>query len=90
MCQGERKTAQNPAVKEGDYGQDEGPADSAVAQVVIGGFRSANTSHMFVVPTGGKGENADSKADACRKKINIKIYGTSWSIEFNSMPIQEN
>ena len=65
MGQGEGQAAEDPAVEEGDDGENEGPADSAVAELVVVGI-AADGADVVVVPTGGEGQDADGQADTWR------------------------
>ncbi len=60
----EREAAEDPAVEEGDDGENEGPPDAAVAKAVVGGRGAADAANVVVVPAGGEGEDADRQADA--------------------------
>ena len=68
MCEGEGEDAEDPAVKEGDDGEDEGPPDAAVAEAVVGRVGPADAAHVVVVPPRRERQDADGQADPCKRE----------------------
>merc|ERR1719397_1080957 len=54
-CKCKRKAAKDDRVEESNDGQDEGPADTAAAELEVVRLGPAHPPHLVIVPAGGEG-----------------------------------
>ena len=82
MREGECQASEDPAVEEGDDGEDEAPPDAAGAEAVVLGLSAADALHVVVVPAGGERQDADRHANACKEKLNFSFQDKSSQFYF--------
>ena len=68
VCEGEGEDSEDPAVEEGDDGEDEGPPDAAVAEAVVGRVGPADAAHVVVVPPRRERQDPDGQADPWKRE----------------------